>query len=55
MLSILQGFQASDDFLSKSERYRADMVKHIKKIEAKFGDFPLRALADRRVRGEFMA
>jgi integrase len=55
MLSILQGFQASDDFLSKSERYRADMVKHIKKIEAKFGDFPLGALTDRRSRGEFMA
>lgn len=55
MFSILQGFQASDDFLSKSERYRADMVKHIKKIEAKFGDFPLGALTDRRARGEFMA
>lgn len=55
ILSILQGFQASDDFLSRSDRYRADMVKHIKKIEAKFGDFPLGALADRRSRGEFMA
>ncbi|GEO14437.1 tyrosine-type recombinase/integrase [Microvirga aerophila] len=55
MLSILQGFQASDDFFSKSERYRADMVQHIRKIEAKFGDFPLGALADRRSRGEFMA
>jgi integrase len=55
MLSILHGFQASDDFLSKSERYRADMVQHIRKIEAKLGDFPLGALADRRSRGEFMA
>jgi integrase len=55
MLSILQGFQSSDDFFSKSDRYRADMVQHIRKIEAKFGDFPLGALADRRSRGEFMA
>ena len=55
LLSVLQGFQASDAFLSKSERYRADIVKQILKIEAEFGDFPLGALADRRTRGEFMA
>ncbi|MEH3145195.1 MAG: site-specific integrase [Methylobacterium frigidaeris] len=55
ILSIMQGFQASDDFRSLSPRTRLDYVKHIKAIEAEFGDFPLGALTDRRTRGEFMA
>lgn len=55
LLSIMQGFQASDDFRSKSERHRSDLVKQIKLIEQAFGDFPLGALADKRTRGEFMA
>jgi integrase len=55
ILSIMQGFQASDDFRSLSPRYRADMVKHIRAIEVEFGDFPLGALPDRRTRGEFLA
>ena len=36
-----------------SERTRADYIKQIKTIEAKFGDFPLSALSDRRTRGVF--
>ncbi|AWN43431.1 tyrosine-type recombinase/integrase [Methylobacterium durans] len=55
LLSILQGFQASDAFLSKSEVTRKDYVRHIKAIEKEFGDFPLGALTDRRARGNFMA
>jgi integrase len=55
LLSILQGYQTSDDFRSLAERTRADYVKHIKAIEKKFGDFPLSALSDRRTRGVFMA
>jgi hypothetical protein len=51
MLSVLQRFQASDDFRSLSARYRADIVKHIRVIEREFGDFPLTALTDRRSRG----
>ena len=55
LLSILQGYQASDDFRGLAERTRADYVKHIKAIEKKFGDFPLSAMIDRRTRGIFMA
>ncbi len=54
LLGILQGYQASDHFRSKSDRTRADYVKQIKLIERKFGDFPLGSLTDRRTRGIFM-
>lgn len=55
LLSILQGYQASEDFRGLAERTRSDYVGKIKLIEAKFGDFPLAALTDRRTRGVFMA
>jgi integrase len=56
ILSVLQGYQATDEFRRQlSERTRADYIRKIKLIEAEFGDFPLGALSDRRTRGEFMA
>jgi integrase len=55
LLSILQGYQASGEFLGRAERTRADYIKQIKIIEAEFADFPLSALSDRRTRGIFMA
>ena len=54
LLSLLQGYQASQDFLGLRERTRADYIKQIEKIEQKFGDAPLKALADPRTRGIFM-
>jgi integrase len=54
LISILQAYQASDDFRSLAERTRDDYVGKIKLIEKKFGDFPLSALTDRRTRGVFM-
>jgi integrase len=54
LLSIMQGYQASDDFRQLAERTRGDYVAKIKLIESKFGDFPLSALTDRRSRGLFM-
>jgi hypothetical protein len=48
LLSILQGYQASEDFRQLAERTRADYVAKIKQIERQFGDFPLGALTDRR-------
>jgi integrase len=54
MLSVLRGYQASDAFLGRAARTRADYVKQIKIIEAEFADFPLSALSDRRTRGIFM-
>jgi len=55
LLSILQGYQASDEFLGCSERTRADYVRQIEIIERKFADFPLSAMVDRRTRGVFLA
>jgi hypothetical protein len=55
LLSLLQGYQASSDFLERADRTRIDYVKQIKIIEAEFIDFPLSALSDRRTRGVFRA
>lgn len=56
LYSILRGYQASDEFTRKiRDRTRSDYIVQIKKIEKKFGDFPLSALTDRRTRGVFMA
>jgi len=55
LLSILQGYQASGEFLGRAERTRFDYIRHIKAIEKEFGDFPLSALTDRRTRGVFRA
>jgi integrase len=55
MLSVLKGFQQSQDFLGLADRTRADYLAKIKLIEKKFGDFPLAGLTDRRTRGVFMA
>jgi integrase len=55
MLSILQGYQASEDFRGLGERTRLDYIRHIIAIEKRFGDFPLSALTDRRTRGVFLA
>ena len=54
LLSILQAYQQSQDFLALADRTRADYVGKIRIIEKKFGDFPLDALSDRRARGVFM-
>jgi integrase len=54
LLSLLQGYQASDQFRSRQPRTREDYVRQIKIIEAEFRDFPLSALTDRRTRGVFM-
>ena len=55
LLSILQGYQVSSDFLGCAERTRRDYVDKFKLIEKEFSDFPLSALTDRRTRGIFMA
>lgn len=53
--SVLDAFEDSSDFKALAVRTRADYRKQLKIIEAEFGDFPLKALEDRRTRGEFMA
>jgi integrase len=54
LLSLLQGYQASSDFLERAPRTREDYIRQIKIIESHFADFPLSALSDRRTRGVFM-
>ena len=54
LMSLLKGYQASQDFLGLRERTRADYIRQIKIIEKEFGDFPLRALTARETRGDFM-
>ena len=50
---LIQGYQASQNFLQLSERTRRDYIGQIKIIEKEFGDFPLRALTARETRGIF--
>lgn len=55
LLALLFRFQESADFqFSISPRTRRDYVKQIKRIERKFGDFPIKALADPRARSLFL-
>src|SRR4051794_17722517 len=54
LLSLLQGYQQSQDFLGLRDRTRADYIGLITKIEQKFGDAPIKALSDPRTRGIFM-
>jgi integrase len=54
LLSIVQGYQASDDFPKLARSTKRSYIALIKRIESKFGDFPLSALTDRRTRGVFL-
>src|SRR5262249_18636202 len=55
LLSILQGYQASEAFCSCADSTRRSYAALIARIEKEFADFPLKALTDRRTRGVFMA
>ena len=52
--SLIDGYQKSQKFLSRSARTRDDYIKQIAIIEKEFGDFPIKALAARETRGDFM-
>jgi integrase len=53
LLSVLQHFQASEDFTGLAASTRRSYVALILRIEKAFADFPLAALTDRRTRGIF--
>jgi integrase len=55
ILSILQGYQASENFRGLAASTRRSYIALIMRIEKEFADFPLSALTDRRSRGIFMA
>ena len=54
LLSLAQGYQASEDFRKLAASTKRSYIALIKRIESKFGDFPLSALTDRRTRGVFL-
>lgn len=53
--ALLNEYQTTPKWESLAERTRRDYVKHIGKIETRFGDFPTDALSDRRARAEFLS
>lgn len=55
LLSVLQAFQQSDEFLSLAPRSRLDYMRQIKLIDKSYADFPLSAMTDKRTRGIFKA
>jgi len=53
LAALIAGFKIADEFTSLAARTKADYVKQIGKIEKEFGDLPIKALDDRRMRGIF--
>lgn len=51
---VFNAYQRSPAFLDKSEATRQGYTRRLPAIEAEFGDMPIRALTDARVRGEFL-
>ena len=47
LISVLQQYQASDDFTSLADHTRRSYTAMIKRIEKEFGDFPLSGLTNR--------
>src|SRR5262245_52966022 len=55
LASVLQAYQASEDFRQLAQRTQDDYKRIIQKeIEPEYSDFPLSALTERRTRGIFM-
>ena len=52
--SIISRYKASPEFTGKAEKTRVDYLGYIKKIEAEFGDLPIAALEDMKVREVFL-
>lgn len=52
--AILNAYQLSPKFTDLAARTRKDYEKHVRLIEAEFGDFPLSGLPDRRTRADFL-
>ena len=51
---VFNDYQRSTDFLTLAEATRAGYKRRLPVIETAFGDMPVKALADPRVRGEFL-
>lgn len=55
LVSVLEQYRRSSEFLGLAPRTRHDYDRLLLKIERDFGDFPIDALRDPRTRGEFLA
>jgi integrase len=53
LMTVVAQYKAAPEFTSLAPSTRRAYLNYIKLIENEFGDLPLTALADRRVRGEF--
>jgi len=51
--ALVSQYKASSDFTGRRDRTRKDYLRYLGMIEAKFGDMPIEALSDPRVRGDF--
>jgi integrase len=51
---VFNAYQASPAFTSLSDSTRKGYARRLPAIEAAFGDMPIKALSDPRVRGEFL-
>ncbi|WP_342745218.1 tyrosine-type recombinase/integrase [Vannielia litorea] len=51
---VLTAYRGSRRFEELAPRTRRDYEKHLRRIEADYGAFPIAALTDRRTRGEFL-
>jgi integrase len=55
MFSVMGVYRQSDEFKRLAPRTQADYRKHLAAIEARWGDVPVAALDDKRMRGKFKA
>lgn len=55
LTALVTAYQATPYFTDKAPATRRDYIRHMRAIESEFGDLPIAALADRRIRGDFMA
>jgi integrase len=55
LMTVVAQYKAAPEFTSLAQSTRRSYLAYIKLVEEEFGDLPLAALADRRVRGELKA
>ena len=51
--ALVSQYKASTDFTGRRDRTRKDYLRYLGMIEAKFGELPIEALSDPRIRGDF--
>ncbi|MGR3792963.1 tyrosine-type recombinase/integrase [Vannielia sp. SX4] len=54
LAAVLNAYRTSRRFEELASRTKRDYEKHLRRIEAEYGTFPIAALTDRRTRGEFL-